>query len=137
SGRSAFVGKVHAPRRNPMNKLIGRVAAFGFVASTVWATSAFAQSTEVKIAYALARDHPYSPAADGWEKYVTETTGGTFTFTLYPPSAQRGEREDIADLQLGTGGKAVVVTSAALSKYVAAIGVADTPPLFRDLSHAR
>ncbi|HEV7434313.1 MAG TPA: TRAP transporter substrate-binding protein [Pseudorhizobium sp.] len=101
------------------------------------ATGAFAQSTEVKIAYALARDSHYGAAADGWDKYVTDTSGGKFKFTHFPSSAQGGEREVIEGLQLGTGVQAVVVSSGALSNFVPEIGVTDIPFLFRDLDHAR
>lgn len=101
------------------------------------ATGALAQSTEVKIAYALARDSHYGAAADGWDSYVTDTSGGKFQFTHFPSSAQGGEREVIEGLQLGTGVEAVVVSSGALSNFVPEIGVTDIPFLFRDLDHAR
>lgn len=120
-----------------MNMLIGRVAAAGLVASALWATGAFAQSTEVKIAYALAKESHYGAAADGWDKYVTETSNGRFKFTHFPSSAQGGEREVIEGLQLGTGVQAVVVSSGSLSNFVPEIGVTDIPFLFRDLAHAR
>lgn len=114
-----------------------RLALAGLVAATSWATGAFAQSTDVKIAYALARDSHYGAAADGWDRYVTETSQGKFKFTHFPSSAQGGEREVIEGLQLGTGVQAVVVSSGALSNFVPEIGVTDIPFLFRDLPHAR
>jgi tripartite ATP-independent transporter DctP family solute receptor len=117
-----------------------RTFAGAFAAATLaatWATGAFAQATEVKIAYALARDSHYGAAADGWDKYVTETSQGKFKFTHFPSSAQGGEREVIEGLQLGTGVQAVVVSSGALSNFVPEIGVTDIPFLFRDLTHAR
>ncbi|TKT46411.1 TRAP transporter substrate-binding protein [Rhizobium sp. LC145] len=120
-----------------MNSLFGRLAIAGVVAATAWTGGAFAQSTEVKIAYALARDSHYGAAADAWDKYVTETSGGRFKFTHFPSSAQGGEREVIEGLQLGTGVQAVVVSSGALSNFVPEIGVTDIPFLFRDLTHAR
>ena len=120
-----------------MNSFFGRLAIAGVVAATAWTGSAFAQSTEVKIAYALARDSHYGAAADAWDKYVTETSGGRFKFTHFPSSAQGGEREVIEGLQLGTGVQAVVVSSGALSNFVPEIGVTDIPFLFRDLTHAR
>ncbi len=120
-----------------MNMLFGRLAALGLAASALWTGSALAQSTEVKIAYALAKESHYGAAADGWDNYVTETSGGRFTFTHFPSSAQGGEREVIEGLQLGTGVQAVVVSSGALSNFVPEIGVTDIPFLFRDLGHAR
>lgn len=114
-----------------------RLAVAGILAATSWATGAFAQSTEVKIAYALARDSHYGAAADGWDKYVTETSQGKFKFVHFPSSAQGGEREVIEGLQLGTGVQAVAVSSGALSNFVPEIGVTDIPFLFRDLPHAR
>ena len=120
-----------------MNSLFSRFAAVATVASAAFTGTAFAQSTEVKIAYALARDSHYGAAADGWEKYVTEASGGRYKFTHFPSSAQGGEREVIEGLQLGTGVQAVVVSSGALSNFVPEIGVTDIPFLFRDLSHAR
>src|SRR5690606_15636760 len=120
-----------------MNISIGRIAAAGLISSALWTTAAFAQSTEVKIAYALAHDSHYGAAADGWEKYVTEASGGRYTFTHFPSSAQGGEREVIEGLQLGTGVQAVVVSSGALSNFVPEVGITDIPFLFRDLNHAR
>jgi TRAP-type transport system periplasmic protein len=120
-----------------MNSFFGRLAIAGVVAATAWTGGASAQSTEVKIAYALARDSHYGAAADAWDKYVTETSGGRFKFTHFPSSAQGGEREVIEGLQLGTGVQAVVVSSGALSNFVPEIGVTDIPFLFRDLTHAR
>ncbi len=120
-----------------MISLFNRLALAGILAATSWTTGAFAQSTEVKIAYALARDSHYGAAADGWDKYVTEASQGKFKFVHFPSSAQGGEREVIEGLQLGTGVQAVVVSSGALSNFVPEIGVTDIPFLFRDLPHAR
>jgi tripartite ATP-independent transporter DctP family solute receptor len=120
-----------------MNAICSRLAAAVFTMSIVWTGNAVAQTVEVKIAYALARDSHYGAAADGWEKAVTEASGGKFKFTHFPSSAQGGEREVIEGLQLGTGVQAVVVSSGALSNFVPEIGVTDIPFLFRDLPHAR
>ena len=120
-----------------MISTFNRLAVAGILVATSWATGAFAQSTEVKIAYALARDSHYGAAADGWDKYVTEASQGKFKFVHFPSSAQGGEREVIEGLQLGTGVQAVVVSSGALSNFVPEIGVTDIPFLFRDLPHAR
>lgn len=119
-----------------MASLFERLVVVGSL-TVAGATGAFAQSTEVKIAYALARDSHYGAAADGWDKYVTDTSGGKFQFMHFPSSAQGGEREVIEGLQLGTGVQAVVVSSGALSNFVPEIGVTDIPFLFRDLGHAR
>jgi tripartite ATP-independent transporter DctP family solute receptor len=120
-----------------MNSVFRRSVQSGIIAAAIWATGASAQATEVKIAYALARDSHYGAAADGWDKYVTEASKGKFKFTHFPSSAQGGEREVIEGLQLGTGVQAVVVSSGALSNFVPEIGVTDIPFLFRDLAHAR
>ncbi|GHC67692.1 TRAP transporter substrate-binding protein [Limoniibacter endophyticus] len=118
-----------------MKMLIGRMLAFTLVAGSAFA--AHAQTTDVKIAYALARDSHYGVAADAWEKSVGEATNGKFKFTHFPSSAQGGEREVIEGLQLGTGVQAAVVSSGTLANFVPETGVTDIPFLFRDLAHAR
>ncbi|MCX8998078.1 TRAP transporter substrate-binding protein [Rhizobiaceae bacterium BDR2-2] len=120
-----------------MKSLFACAAAAGVFVSALWATAAAADPVEVKIAYALARDSHYGAAAEGWEKAVTEASGGRYKFTHFPSSAQGGEREVLEGLQLGTGVQAAVVSSGTLSNFVPEAGVTDIPFLFRDLAHGR
>ncbi|MBV7417333.1 TRAP transporter substrate-binding protein [Comamonas sp. CMM03] len=98
--------------------------------------NAAAAGKEVKIGYALAQASHFGAAAQGWSGYVEKATNNAFQFKHFPSSALGGERELIEGLQLGTV-EAAVVSTGALSNFVADVGVVDIPFLFRDLGHAR
>lgn len=119
-------------------RLIRRTFIASCAAATlaVAAPAAFAAGKEVKIGYALALNSHYGAAALAWADTVEKGTNGAFKFKQFASSALGGERELIEGLQLGTV-EAAIVSTGALSNFVADVGVVDIPFLFRDTAHAR
>lgn len=108
----------------------------GALAMAVTFAPAVAATKEVKMGYALAVNSHFGAAAKTWSQAVEQSTNRAFVVKHFPSSALGGERELIEGLQLGTV-EAAVVSTGALSNFVADVGVVDIPFLFRNTAHAR
>jgi tripartite ATP-independent transporter DctP family solute receptor len=105
-------------------------------ALAVACSTAFAQTKEVKLGYALPIASHYGAGAAAWAETTEKASNGALKFRQFPSSALGGERELIESLQLGTV-EAAIVSTGTLSNFVPDVGVMDIPFLFRDADHAR
>ena len=89
----------------------------------------------MKLASALALDHPYMVGGQKFADLIKERTNGRIQITLYPSGQLgKGEREMCEGVQ--TGAIDLLVTSTGpLGGFSPSINILDFPFLFRDFAH--
>ncbi|OYX72088.1 MAG: C4-dicarboxylate ABC transporter substrate-binding protein [Rhizobiales bacterium 32-66-11] len=100
------------------------------------ATSADAQTTELKYAFVNPMGSHFGAAATAFKQSVEKDSNGRIKVDIFPGGSLGGEREIIESVQLGTIDMAMTSTSV-VGNFVPEVLVFDIPFLFRNTAHAR
>ncbi len=109
---------------------------FAVLATILWTGSATAEhKATLKLASALAMDHPYMVGAQRFADLIKERTKGNITVKLYPSGQLgKGEREMTEGIQQGAI-DLLVSSTGPLGGFSPSINILDFPFLFRDFRH--
>lgn len=118
-----------------MKKTAKILASVMFSGSLIMPT-VYAQTTSVKIGYAVSRDSHYGAGADAFCSELEKRTAARFTCSQAPNATLGNEREMVESAQIGSLDVAFV-SSGTVGNFVPDIRVLDIPFLFRDYAHAR
>ena len=99
-------------------------------------SSAFAQTTTLKIGYATSKESHYGVGSTVFCDEVEKGTQGRFKCQHFANSALGGEREQIEAIQLGTQ-DLLNTSTGPVGNFVPEMKIVDIPFLFRDYDHAR
>jgi tripartite ATP-independent transporter DctP family solute receptor len=123
-------------RRNEMKKVLLPCLAGLMVITLVGSVSAQAQyRANIKLASALAMDHPYMLGAQKFADLIKERTQGRIEIRLYPSGQLgKGEREMTEGIQQGAI-DLLVTSTGPLGGFSPSINILDFPFLFRDFNH--
>ncbi|MHB8770354.1 MAG: TRAP transporter substrate-binding protein [Syntrophales bacterium] len=112
------------------------VSCIVILAFLLWTGPAAAEyKATLKLASALAMDHPYMVGAQRFADLIKERTKGSITVTLYPSGQLgKGEREMTEGIQQGAI-DLLVSSTGPLGGFSPSINILDFPFLFRDFKH--
>ncbi|MDP9901373.1 TRAP transporter substrate-binding protein [Variovorax ginsengisoli] len=115
---------------------IGPLAAACLALALGSSSSAFAQTTTLKIGYATSKESHYGVGSTVFCEEVEKNTAGRFKCQHFANSALGGEREQIEAIQLGTQ-DLLNTSTGPVGNFVPEMKIVDIPFLFRDYDHAR